>query len=78
MPGGTYNPSTGLGGTYGNNGGTFGNSYGSRPYEGGSYNGPYAGPGGMPGMGGMFPQDFDSKKSLILPLAGAALLGKIS
>lgn len=73
MPGGTYNPS---GGNYGNNYGNSIGSYGNRnPYEGGSINGPYQGPGVGMGMG-MFPQDLEGKTSLILPLAGAALLGK--
>lgn len=67
MPGGVYNPPVnGLGSVYGN---SYGGSYGNRyPYEGGSMNGP------LPGAG-MFSQDFEGKKSLLLPLAGAALLG---
>lgn len=70
MPGGTYNPSSG-----------FGNNYGNRnPYEGGQVNGPYPGSGIAGAFGGMgngmgFPPDLEGKSSLILPLAGAALLG---
>lgn len=78
--------------SYGNSGG-FGNNYGGGsglggyggryPQEGGSINGPYPGPGGlqggMPGgpMQGLFPPDLEGKTSLILPLAGAALLGSL-
>lgn len=69
MPGGVYNPTSGYGSGYGNSLGGYGNR---NPYEGGSINGPYPGSGFG---GGMFPQDFEGKKSLILPLAGAALLG---
>lgn len=71
MPGGVYNPPTvnGLGSNYGNSYG--GASYGNRyPYEGGSINGPFPGAGMFPGA-----QDLEGKKSLLLPLAGAALLG---
>lgn len=83
MPGGTYNPSTGN--SYGNSYG--GGLYGNRnPYETGQVNGPYPGSGfggmggGFGGIGGGFggmglPNDYEGKKSLILPLAGAALLG---
>lgn len=70
MPGGVYNPPAvnGLGNNYGNSYGgspSYGNRY---PYEGGSMNGPFPG-------AGLFPQDLEGKKSLLLPLAGAALLG---
>lgn len=62
MPGGVYNPG--------------GNSYGNRyPYQGGSVNGPYP---GVFGGHGLLPPDLESKSSLLLPLAGAALLGKFS
>lgn len=74
MPGGVYNPgmpnSYGMSNSYG---GSFG-GYGNRPYEGGSINGPYPGAPGA-GVAGLFNQDMDGKSSLILPLAGAALLG---
>lgn len=70
MPGGVYNPPGG------NN---YGNSYGSRyPYQGGPVNGPYpgmSGIGGIGGLGGILPQDLEAKTSLLLPIAGAALLG---
>lgn len=73
IPGGVYNPSSGFGSGYGNSLGGYGNR---NPYEGGSMNGPYPGAGLGGNFGaGMFPQDLESKKSLILPLAGAALLG---
>lgn len=77
------------GGVYGANGGAYGNSYGggiygnnrpsdfygnNRPYDG-QVNGPYPGQGGLMMPGG-FGGDFEGKSSLILPLAGAALLGK--
>lgn len=84
MPGGVYNPSSGYGGLggLGNTGGVYGGSYGNRnPYEGGSINGPYPGaggmfPGGPGGLNGLFAGgDPDGKTSIILPLAGAALLG---
>lgn len=72
MPGGTYNPQAGLGlGLGNNNAGGYGGRY---PYEGGSMNGPYPTP--ATGFGaGIFPPDLEGKTSLILPLAGAALLG---
>jgi hypothetical protein len=73
MPGGTYNPANGVGG-YGSPLGVNRN-----PYEGGSINGPYPGAGGLfPGLGGGFPSAYadDSGKSVLLPLAGAALLGE--
>lgn len=85
MPGGVYGANAG---SYGGNTGSYGNSYGggnygnSRPYDGygsnrpydGQVNGPYPGQAG-PMMPGGFGGDFEGKSSLILPLAGAALLG---
>lgn len=65
VPGGVYNPGTGWGNTYGSGVGSYGNRY---PNGGGSVNGPFPG-------AGIFPQDPDGKSSLLLPLAGAALLG---
>ena len=73
MPGGVYNPASGIGNALG---GGYGNRY---PYEGGSVNGPYPGAGAGIGGGfgaGLFPPDIEGKTSVILPLAGAALLGK--
>ena len=67
MPGGVYNPQGGI--NYGN---TYGNRY---PYQGGSINGPYYPGMGGAGASGIFPPDLEGKSSLLLPLAGAALLG---
>lgn len=80
MPGGVYNGASAGGyGSYGNSygGGTYGNNRPydvNRPYDG-QVNGPYPGQTGpmMPGIFGG--GDFEGKSSLILPLAGAALLG---
>lgn len=70
MPGGVYNPN------YGSNP-TYGTSYGNRyPYQGGPVNAPYPGLGGLGGLGsGLLPPELEAKTSLILPVAGAALLG---
>lgn len=68
MAGGVYNPA-------GVN--TYGNNYGNRyPYQGGPVSGPYPGVGvGGPGI---FSPDLEGKSSLLLPIAGAALLGSLS
>lgn len=81
VPGGTYNNMNGLNGINAINGvgsnyggGAYG-PYGETPYGQrnpyGQVNGPY------PGAPGLFPPDLEGKKSLILPLAGAALLGNL-
>lgn len=88
MAGGVYNPGSsinsygssiggapGFGNNYGGGSGYGNSGYGGRfPIEGGSINGPYPSQGGGP-LQGMFPPDLEGKSSLILPLAGAALLG---
>lgn len=75
--GNSYGSSYG-GGSYG--GGSYGGNRNPYPLGGGSINGPYPGTGmGMGGLHGglqgLFPQDLEGKSSLILPIAGAALLG---
>lgn len=66
------NTVNGLGNNFGNAYGGYGNR---NPYETGQMNGPYPGAGGLGFGGGLFGQDLEGKSSLILPLAGAALLG---
>lgn len=82
VPGGSYNgvnsgndlnrinAMNGVGSNYG--GGAYG-PYGTSPYGVRNPNGQVNGP--FQGIHGMFPPDFEGKSSLILPLAGAALLG---
>lgn len=58
---------------FGSFGSSFGKPYPPQPTEGGAIFGPYG--QGYP-TGGILPPELEKKASVVLPLAGAAILGK--